>query len=83
MIQAHWQHRLEPSRTVWLAQQDSDNFLRADGKFDDDRFGAWHLDVFTRRVDMRPDSLNWLPMVCTEASEHFVWGAHPSAADAV
>ena len=61
LVQLHWQERLEPHRTEFVAQ----------GEFDSgEAMHAWANEIIERRRAECPD--DWSPMICTEDAPEFV-----------
>lgn len=65
LVQAHLQLRADPNQTECLGQTTTAAFV------DNDAGWAWANDLFEKHRD-RIESGDWMPMVCTEGSPHFV-----------
>lgn len=67
LVQLHTQDPCEPSSTVMLMQGEVNS---------DEEAAEWFklcAVKWEEKKDLRPDG--WIPMVCTESSEHFVMAA--------
>lgn len=65
LVQAHLQLRADPNQTVCLGQTTTAAFVDSDAGW------AWANGLFEQHRD-RIESGEWMPMVCTEGSPHFV-----------
>lgn len=67
LVQLHWQNRADVKQTEFVAQ----------GEFDDaTAMGEWAKEIIDRRANEMP--AGWVPLICNEQSEYFVWAAPDS-----
>lgn len=69
LIQLHWQNKSNPQETEFVAQ---DEILQGD----DPGIAMKRIyEVADRRQGECPEG--WMPLICTEDSEFFMWSAKP------
>lgn len=70
LYQLHWQNRSNLKQTEFVAQTSTDEVAPED-------IPAHFQEIIERRKDECPEG--WVPMVCTEDYEGFVWAARTPA----